>query len=164
MLLLVKLFLFTVSYIARPFGSVFLLSARPTIAAISPNNSALSAPLGGDGFIAEARSGDLRGAMSANLEARAAAINTFDGHIRQTLDDGRLVYFGYPRAVDDGRTFAAIGRATGRPVGDYFLRSVYSRVIGAMPRRRRPRRSIAPLGGQCRGRCASDWASRRNQA
>ena len=44
---------------------------------------------------------DLRGVMRAYQDACAEAIGRYDGHIAQTLGDGLMVYFGYPKAHED---------------------------------------------------------------
>ena len=44
---------------------------------------------------------DLRGVMRAYQDSCAAAIARYDGHIAQTLGDGLMVYFGYPKAHED---------------------------------------------------------------
>lgn len=44
---------------------------------------------------------DLREVMRAYQDSCAQAIQRFDGHIAQTLGDGLMVYFGYPRAHED---------------------------------------------------------------
>jgi len=44
---------------------------------------------------------DLRDVMRAYQDACAGAIKRFEGHIAQTLGDGRMVYFGYPVAHED---------------------------------------------------------------
>ena len=44
---------------------------------------------------------DLREVMRAYQDSCAHAIERFDGHIAQTLGDGLMVYFGYPRAHED---------------------------------------------------------------
>src|SRR6266571_5650678 len=44
---------------------------------------------------------ELRDVVRAYQEACAKVIARFEGHIAQYLGDGRLVYFGYPRAHED---------------------------------------------------------------
>jgi class 3 adenylate cyclase len=44
---------------------------------------------------------DLRDVLRAYQDACAEAVTRFDGHIAQTLGDGLMVYFGYPRARED---------------------------------------------------------------
>ncbi len=45
---------------------------------------------------------DMREVVRAYQETCAEVINRFEGHIAQYLGDGLLVYFGYPRAHEDG--------------------------------------------------------------
>jgi len=44
---------------------------------------------------------DLRDVLRAYQDACADAMRRFEGHIAQTLGDGLMVYFGYPRAHED---------------------------------------------------------------
>src|SRR4029450_10349188 len=44
---------------------------------------------------------DLRAVVRAYQEAAAEVIQHYEGHIAQYLDDGLLVYFGYPTAHED---------------------------------------------------------------
>jgi len=44
---------------------------------------------------------DLREVVQSYQETAADVIRGFDGHIAQYLDDGLLVYFGYPQAHED---------------------------------------------------------------
>jgi class 3 adenylate cyclase len=44
---------------------------------------------------------DLRELIRAYQQAACAVIQRFDGHVAQYLDDGVLVYFGYPSAHED---------------------------------------------------------------
>ena len=50
---------------------------------------------------------ELRDVMRAYQDACAAEIAKFEGHIAQTLGDGLMVYFGYPRAHEDDAQRAA---------------------------------------------------------
>src|SRR2546426_3894166 len=44
---------------------------------------------------------DLRDVLRAYQDTCAEALRRFEGHIAQTLGDGLMVYFGYPRADED---------------------------------------------------------------
>jgi len=44
---------------------------------------------------------DLREVMRVYQDTCAEVIGRFDGHVAQTLGDGLMVYFGYPRAHED---------------------------------------------------------------